>query len=506
MKEMKGKFAAAAGGARNTVAGATPGHSDRYEKLYHMLMEAIPSSVLMIDRDLRIVTANRNFLEKSKRTIDRTLGLRLAEVFPSVILESMNIMRQIRAVFDTGLPSKAQRMTYRTPGVPLRIYYYRILPFSWKGTVENVMLLMDDLTEQVRLSEEVRRIERHMASVFESASDIIVSTDIDGRILSWNPAAEKISGYSFHEVRGSVFFVYLAAPHREEASKIFSLMGMKSEGGRMAEWGFVTKEGKTVQVSWVCSPMKDGDSGPSGMVAVGRDLTERRKLEMQLFQSQKSAALGVMAGGIAHEIRNPLAIASSAAQFLMDEDISPSFRMECASKINNGIRRASVIIENLLKFARVSSRPQTEPVDMCSLMHESINLVENQAKIEKIHITAMIPKEPVVIRGNGSVLQQMLLNLFLNGIKAMPDGGVLSVSIDVERRMAVIRVVDTGIGISKDDMDKIFDPFYTISPVGKGTGLGLSICFSVVEQHGGTIEVESVPGEGSSFTVRLPLA
>jgi PAS domain S-box-containing protein len=506
MEELNRKVFGNAAYALNPDAEKVQDHSDRYEKLYHMVMEAIPSSILMIDRDLRIVAANRNFLNKSKRAIYSTVGFRLADVFPSVILESMNIIEQIKDVFEVGLPSRAHRMTYRTPGVPLRIYYYRILPFSWKGSVESVMLLMDDLTEQVRLSEEVRRIERHMASVCESASDIIISTDLLGRIFSWNPAAEKISGYPFHEVRGRVFFEHLAAEQREEASNVFSLLGLKNEGGCMAEWGFVTKEGKTVQVSWVCSSMRDGDCDAAGMVAVGRDLTERRKLEMQLFQTQKSAALGVMAGGIAHEIRNPLAIASSAAQFLMDDNITSDFRRECADKIHGGIRRASVIIENLLKFARLSNRSQPEAVDVCFLIKESINLVENQARIEKIHIKTLIPKQPVVIRGNGGVLQQALLNLFLNGINAMPDGGNLSVSVQVEKNTAVIKVVDTGVGISKDDMDKIFDPFYTISPVGKGTGLGLSICFSVVEQHGGTIETESVPGEGSSFIVSLPMA
>jgi PAS domain S-box-containing protein len=506
MEEVNGKFRGRVAYTLSTDAQKLEGPSGRYERLYHMLMEAIPSSILMIDRNLRIVAANRNFLEKSKRAVYTTVGLRLEEVFPQVILERINIIEQIRDVFDTGLPSRGRRMTYRTPGVPMRVYYYRVLPFSWKGTVENVMLLMDDVTEQVRLSEEVRRIERHMASVFESASDIIVSTDIHGGILSWNPAAERLTGYSFLEVRGMPFFDYLAAEHRQVALEVFSLLERRNEECRLTEWGLVTKDGKTMQVSWVCSVMKDGDSNAVGMVTVGRDLTERRKLELQLFQSQKSAALGVMAGGIAHEIRNPLAIASSAAQFLMDDDITSDFRKECANKIHIGIKRASGIIENLLKFARLSNRPQTESVDVCFLIKESINLVENQARIEKIQINGLIPKEPLMIRGNAGVLQQALLNLFLNGINAMPEGGILTVSAEVEKGAVMIKVIDTGIGISKEDIDKIFDPFYTVTTMGKGTGLGLSICFSVFEQHGGTIEAESVPGEGSCFIVRLPLA
>ena len=469
-----------------------------------MLLDAIPSSVLMISRDLRIVTANRNFLEKSRRMIHNTRGCRLDEVFPDIILEQMNIIGQIRRVFETNRPTMGQRMSYRTPGVQLRIYYYRILPFSWKGTVENAILLMDDLTEQVRLSREVLKVERHLARVFESASDIMLSTDINGRILSWNPAAERLSGYIFNEVRGRMFFDYLSSQNREEARRFFSVM-KQGETGLMAEWGLVNKRGETIQVSWVCSLIKDDEFIPVGAMAVGRDLTERRKLETQLAQTQKFTALGVMAGGIAHEIRNPLAISSSAAQFLMEDTISPDFRKECANKIQAGIQRASIIIENLLRFARPSARTRTESLDVEVLIKEAMTLIRNQARIQKIVIKSELSQESQLVFGNASLLQQVFINLFLNGIKAMPQGGTLSVAVRREGDQVQIRVADTGCGIPRDDMDKIFDPFYTTSPSGKGTGLGLSICFSVVEQHSGTIVAESTPGKGSVFNVHLPL-
>jgi len=476
----------------------------RFEELYHMLLNAIPSSVLMVNKDMRIVTANRNFLEKSRRTIDNTQGCKLENVFPDIILEQMNIVAQIRRVFETNKPTLGQRMSYRTPGVPIRIYYYRILPFSWKGIVESAILMMDDLTEQIRLSKEVRKVERHLASVFESASDIMLSTDIAGRILSWNPAVEKISGHIFHEVRGRLFFEYLTKQHQEEARQVFSNM-KQGETGLMAEWGLINKKGGTIQVSWVCSPIKDEEHRTVGMVAVGRDLTERRKLETQLIQSQKFAALGVMAGGIAHEIRNPLAISSSAAQFLMEDDITDDFRKECADKIHAGIKRASITIENLLRFARPSAETRFSPLDITSLIQETVALISNQARIQKVRIEPGLPREPLLVWGNTSLLQQVFINLFLNGVKAMPDGGVLGVFVEQDGGDVLVRVTDTGCGIPQEDMDRIFDPFFTTSPAGKGTGLGLSICFSVVEQHSGTINADSALGQGSVFNVRLPL-
>jgi signal transduction histidine kinase len=110
-----------------------------------------------------------------------------------------------------------------------------------------------------------------------------------------------------------------------------------------------------------------------------------------------------------------------------------------------------------------------------------------------------------MINGNASLLQQVLINLFLNGIKAMPDGGTLTISIETADREVLVRITDTGQGISENDIDKIFDPFYTTSPVGQGTGLGLSICYSIVKQHNGSIDVESLNGKGSTFTVGLPV-
>ncbi len=478
--------------------------SERYRKLYTMLLDAIPSSVLMLDRDLRIVSANRNFLIKSRRTSLDTLGRRLADIFPAVILNRMNIPAQIAAVFESNVAASGHRMSYRAPGMPMRVYYYRIYPFSWKGIVESVMLLMDDVTEQIRLSEEVRRVERHLASIIDSASDIILSTDTDGKILSWNPAAENISEYPFMEVNGRALSDFITTDKLPEIEKVYSAM-LKGKESQMAEWDLITKSGAGIRVFWVFSPMKDESSITTGIVAVGRDLTERKKLEAHLLKSQKFAALGVMAGGIAHEIRNPLAICSSAAQFLLEDNINDDFRKDCAEKIHTGIQRASIIIENLLRFARPSCKSQMETVDLNALVEDTIPLIYNQAKIQKIVIKTSIPEKPLFIVGNSSLLQQVLINLFLNAIQAMPDGGTIRLAIEPARTEALIHVTDSGQGISKKDIDKIFDPFYTTSPVGRGSGLGLSISYSIIKQHMGNIEMESREGKGCTFTVRLPI-
>jgi PAS domain S-box-containing protein len=478
--------------------------SQRYQQLYEMLLEAIPSSVLLIDRDLRIASANRNFLEKNRRTLPDTIGHRLEEVFPAIIIDQMDFPGRIRQVFEKNFRVKGERMTYRAPGIPLRIYYYSILPFSWQGVVELAMLLMDDVTEQVRLSEEVRRVERHLASVVESAQDIVLSTDMEGQILTWNTAAERLSGFTLYAVRGHNFFDFCAGDDQGEMARIFANLQAGKEA-QMAEWDLKTKDGGRIPVSWIFSPMKDHLGETAGIVAVGRDLTERRKFEAQLLQSQKLAALGVMAGGIAHEIRNPLAVCGSAAQFIMDEDVTPEFRQECAHKIHTGIQRASMIIENLLRFARPTVPPDSKEINLTTLLSETLSLVTNQARIAKIELQAQLPREAILISGTEGLLQQAFMNLLLNAIKAMPDGGGLGVALEQADGEAWVSISDTGQGIAPGELENIFDPFYTTAPVGQGTGLGLSICYSIIKQHFGTITVESEAGRGSAFTVRLPL-
>ena len=473
------------------------------EPMYRMLVDSIPSSLLLIDENLQVVLANRNFLAKARRSEAETLGRLLIEVFPRVIVEELQLEKQIQQVFASQSAFSGQRLAYRAPGVPLTTYYYSIIPMTWGTRVELVMLLMDDVTEQLRLAQEIRRVERQLASVVESANEIVLSTDIKGRILTWNRAAERLSGFSLAAIQGRPLWTCCAADSERPLQQFFEIEASQS-GSRESEYDLVKQDGTSIPVSWVFSPMRDDQGRISGIVAVGRDLTERRKLEAQLLQSQKLAALGVMAGGIAHEVRTPLAISSSAAQFLMEEDLTPEFRKECAEKVHIGIQRASGIIENLLRFAHPSTRLDTTEIDLASVLCDAITLAANQARIQKVDVVRRFPPEGIWVKGIASLLEHAFLNLFLNALNAMPDGGTLTILLDRADSTVRVAVCDTGCGIASSDIDNIFDPFYTRAQVGRGAGLGLSICYSVVHQHGGSIEVESEVGRGSTFTVRLP--
>ncbi|MGA2541786.1 MAG: PAS domain-containing protein [Verrucomicrobiota bacterium] len=475
------------------------------DSLYEMLLNAIPSSVLLVGRDLRITLANRNFLERSRRTREETLDRRLPEVFPPAILDHTEIVRRIQSVFDTNKPTTGERISYRAPGGLMRIYYYRVLPLPDRDNVEFAILVMEDVTERERLSEDIRRMERHLRIVVESTSEIILSTDTEGRILSWNQSAEQISGYTPQEVEGRHFWAFCAPEHQAGVRRSFSEWEAGKTPQRL-EWNLVSKSAKAVPLSWIFSPMMDDQGQTIGIVAVGRNLAESRKLEAQLLQAQKLAALGVMAGGIAHELRNPLAICSSAAQFLMQEEITPQFRRECAQKMQQGMQRASGIIDHLLKFTRPSQRGDRVKLDLLAVLKETLALVADQAKIQNIDVIAQLPDAPPFVQGDAHLLQQVFMNLFLNAIHAMPTGGQLRVLVATAPHQVSVQVADTGHGIAAADLANIFDPFWSESNGRKGTGLGLPLCYAIVQQHAGSIEVESAPGQGSVFTVRLGLS
>ncbi|MFA4902379.1 MAG: PAS domain S-box protein [Desulfobaccales bacterium] len=235
-----------------------------------------------------------------------------------------------------------------------------------------------------------------------------------------------------------------------------------------------------------------------------RDISERERLRQQVQYAQKMQALGTMAAGIAHEIRSPLTVCSSAAQFILDDDLTPEFKRQCLEKMLAGITKASTIIENLLKFARSPERVEATRMELGTVVNDTLALVTNQARLQNVFMQKVIPVAPIYFQGFAGLLPQAFMNLFLNAVNAMPDGGTLSVRLEPSEHEAMVVITDTGHGIAASDLPYIFDPFFSNSQVGQGTGLGLSICQSIIKQHLGSIEVESNPGQGTCFIVRLP--
>jgi len=344
-----------------------------------------------------------------------------------------------------------------------------------------------------------------MASIVASASDIIVSTCSKGDIITWNRAAERATGFRLDEVKNRSFFELISARHRTEADETFKSPGLLRSVGQ-SEWHLRTRDSGDIPVFWLCSAMEDEHGHIEGIVAAGRYLREWRQLEAEALQAQKLAALGIMAGGIAHELRNPLSVAFAASEFLMEDGLLPVFIQDCARRISGEIERASTMINSLLAFARPSAigKP-AEPVDLDRVVREAMRLTANEARLSKVEVQAVRPEGQLVVPGNRGLLQQLVMNLILNALDATAEGGSVSIILDTEGRMGRIRVVDTGCGIPEEIVGNIFDPFVTTRPSGQGTGLGLALSYSIVRLHCGAVDVDSKEGVGTTFTIRIPL-
>ena len=479
-----------------------------YKQLYESVLASIPASVLLVDRRLCIISANRNFLDKAHRSEVATLGQPLAEVFSPVLLSYTRLVERVHKVFALGQTEDGGEMIYRAPGLAPRVYFYRLTPIYEEGTtqVQYVMLLMEDVTERVRLGAEVRRAERHLASVVESANDIVVSMDTRGIIHTWNFTAETLSGFSRAEICNCSLVSLCAPAEQEIMQRLLQKVYASKESSGGVEINLITKAKDEIPIAWSIAAMRDDVGKVIGLVAIGHDLTERRQMEAQLILSAKMASLGVMAGGIAHEIRNPLGICLATAHLLQKSPNDPVLIEEATKRICAAVRRVSDIIENLLKFVRPSSQGRMVRLGVNEILEDTLTLMTTETNLHLIQVERALATTLSPVVGNQNLLQQVFTNLVLNAVSAMSEGGQLRVSTGVNNGYVLVMVADTGIGIAPAHLDRIFDPFFTTMPVGQGIGLGLSISYAIIQQHRGRITVKSQTGEGTTFTVWLPIA
>ena len=235
-----------------------------------------------------------------------------------------------------------------------------------------------------------------------------------------------------------------------------------------------------------------------------REAQLRQATRQQVTRAEKLASIGRLAAGVAHEINNPLTGVLTFAHLLRDKSNMEPQDVKDLDLIIHETTRAADIVRGLLDFSR--ERPTLmEELDLNDVVNRTVRLIANQQKFERIVIENVLQDNLPAVRGDMNQLQQALLNLTLNACAAMPQGGRLTIATSASDGKVVMKVSDTGCGIKEEDLDRIFEPFFTTQPIGKGTGLGLSVTYGIIQQHGGTLEVESTPGHGTTFTIALPL-
>jgi PAS domain S-box-containing protein len=353
-------------------------------------------------------------------------------------------------------------------------------------------------------ADEVERLRQFGDSVVESLSDGLVVVDLEDRVLRWNRRLESLLGVERNRATGrrltALFnrpFVDTLVAVRRESPDGTQLYRVPLSAGH----GDAKRE---LLVNLAVAPFKTADAAQAGWIIVLEDVTDRANLEEQLRLSEKMAAIGLLAAGVAHEVNTPLTGISSFTQMLLERAQPGDPRTELLEKIERQTFRAAKIVNSLLNLARPSGG-ETGPVDLNVVVGDVLSLLEHQFKMSKVQVRRDLTDSPVVVRGVEYKLQQVFLNLFLNARDAMPKGGWVSVSTRIDGAEAFVEVADTGAGIPSEHLARIYDPFFTTKPEGGGTGLGLSVTYGIVQEHGGRLSCESDLGQGTRFRLVLPL-
>ena len=230
----------------------------------------------------------------------------------------------------------------------------------------------------------------------------------------------------------------------------------------------------------------------------------KQSTRQQVGRSEQLASVGRLAAGVAHEINNPLTGVLAFADLLREKENMDAQDREDLELIIRETKRAREIVKGLLDFARETPQVKTQ-VNINDLLRQTILLLGKRDALQDIQLVEALTEPLPLVLGDKNQLQQVLINLSLNACEAMPNGGTLMLTTSLVDARIVVEVIDTGCGIKKEHLDKVLEPFFTTKPVGKGTGLGLSVSYGIVEQHGGTLEVESQEGKGTTFKITLPV-
>jgi PAS domain S-box-containing protein len=356
-----------------------------------------------------------------------------------------------------------------------------------------------------RLFEEVVTMKDYNEEILNSMVSGVLTCDIRGKIITFNPMAEKVTGYKASEVVGRNFVE--AFPQKSALSGALEST-LKGRNLHNLEASIVSKERGLVPVSLSTTLLHDVRGKKAGALLSLIDLTEVKELENKVRRADKLGALGTMAAGMAHEIKNPLSSMKVLSQLLPLKYQDEEFRGKFIEIMPREISRIDRIVESLLGFARATS-PKFTKLNVQMVLLEDLKYYEGQAKTSGVEIVRELQQVPE-IEGDPDQLPQVFSNLILNAIQAMPEGGKLKVVVREGKKIEnvlqniVVEVSDTGHGITLANLARLFDPFFTTKYA--GTGLGLTIAHSIVDGHRGTIDVKSEVGRGTSFTVTLPLS
>ena len=355
---------------------------------------------------------------------------------------------------------------------------------------------LEDVTAR-RQAEETRSL---LASIVESSDDAIIGENLDGIIVSWNSGAERIFGYSSNEVKGHSISSLTPPDQAEWIENTLQKIKAREDLVRLDTAG-LRKDGKAIDLSLTVSPIKDVAGNAIGASIIARDITDQKIIERYMLRTERLAAMGRMSTMLAHEVKNPLQAIRSNLELLLEFQLDADERENCLRSCRHEVDRLIGITQGMLTFVRVEKRT-VQPFSLLKVWEQALALLSRPLEKASIRVESDFPNDLPAVIGIADQIAQVLVNLVLNAIDVMPEGGTLKAIGRVEGYSLALSLINNGPAIPAGNLEHIFDPFFTTKV--EGTGLGLFICHNIVQEHGGTLAVENLSEGGVAFKITLP--
>lgn len=356
-----------------------------------------------------------------------------------------------------------------------------------------------DISEGKAAEEALRRSEARYRTLFESAGDAILIYDLNGRLLAANRLACDRLGYELEELLQMAPADLESPPYAGWFQE--RMEELRQHGHHFFETVHLRSDGTPIPTE-LSSRLIEYEGGLA-VLAIARDVTERRQMEQRLLHTERLAAMGQLAAALAHEINNPLQSIGSSIELVLDYPLSPAEQQEYLEAVRQEVRRLMDVTGRVLDFAR-PPRSERQPVSAADVVRYALALTDKQLEQSRIDIHLDLPEGLPLVQASHGEVAQVFLNLIINAIEAMPDGGQLRIAARAAGNAVEIDFADTGAGLSAAALATLFQPFHTTKEY--GTGLGLAVSYNIIQQQGGSIAAANAPAGGAVFTVSLPLA
>jgi PAS domain S-box-containing protein len=479
--------------------------SRKNEARFTELFETLQEGIYIVTPDDRILDANPALVRMlGYDSKEELLSHSLADLLPDT--EQRRLLRQ---EVDTQPMLQGRELTlYRKDGSPIICLNTAAVVRDTMGKVARYHGALMDITERREMERRLYQQQEFARRLVGGFPDLIFVLDASGHYTFTSPRVKEILGYEAEDYDTQELGERTHAEDRPALQSLFADMFEARQSFASLEIRVRHKMGEWRRIRCHFSPLCDETGKIDGVIISGRDVTDLKRLEEQLIQAEKLAAMGQMLAGVAHELNNPLTAILGVTELLREREGFDDSTKRQLDLTHRQARRAARIVQNLLEFSRPAS-PQKKPLDVSSLIERTLQLHDHSLRRNNVQVE-FHPQpglQPVI--GDSNQLIQVFLNLISNAehaIREVRESGRIQIRIGRIGEQIAVTVQDDGVGILPEALPKLFDPFYTTKRPGGGTGLGLSICTAIVREHGGSIDVETLPVGGSAFTVFLPVA